>query len=115
MIIPVLATPCVRANMRRELAMLHIAVTQTSTTLLSVIVMLSQLKRCAKNLLSRPSAAPNELLRRLTKRARPNLVTGIWADLPRSRAELSAKNALFRFQSGAAAHLHLRAGASVRG
>ncbi len=60
--------------------------------------MLSQLTRCAKNLWSRLSSAANQLLRRLTQPARPNLVTGTLADLPRSRAELLAENALLRQQ-----------------
>src|SRR5713226_3632331 len=60
--------------------------------------MLSQRTRCAKNLWSRLSSAANRLFRRLTKPARPNLVTGTLADLPRSRAELLAENALLRQQ-----------------
>src|ERR1700730_820175 len=56
--------------------------------------MLSQLTRCAKNLLSRLSSVVNQLFRRLTEPAHPNLVTGTLADLPRSRAELLAENAL---------------------
>ena len=60
--------------------------------------MLSQLTRCAKNLLSRLSSAANQLFRRITEPARPNLVTGTLADLPRSRAELLAENALLRQQ-----------------
>jgi hypothetical protein len=58
--------------------------------------MLSQLRRWAKNVLSRLSSAANQLLRRLTEPARPNRVTGTLADLPRSRAELLAENALLR-------------------
>lgn len=60
--------------------------------------MLSQLTRCAKNLWARLSSAASQLLRRLTEPARPNLVTGTLADLPRSRAELLAENALLRQQ-----------------
>jgi hypothetical protein len=60
--------------------------------------MLSQLRRWTKNVWSRLSSAANQLFRRLTKPARPNLVTGTLADLPRSRAELLAENALLRQQ-----------------
>jgi hypothetical protein len=60
--------------------------------------MSSQLRRWAKNLLSRLSSAANQLFRRLMEPARPNLVTGTLADLPRSRAELLAENALLRQQ-----------------
>src|SRR5260221_2259679 len=60
--------------------------------------MLSQLTRCAQNLWARLSSAANQLLRRLTEPARPNLVTGTLADLPRSRAHLLAENALLRQQ-----------------
>src|SRR5713226_3300472 len=60
--------------------------------------MLSQRTRCAKNLWSRLSSAANQFFRRLTKPARPNLLTGTLADLPRSRAELLAENALLRQQ-----------------
>jgi hypothetical protein len=58
--------------------------------------MLSQLRRLAEYLLSRLSSAANQLLRRLTEPARPNLVTGPLADLLRSRAELLSDNALLR-------------------
>jgi hypothetical protein len=44
---------------------------------------LSQLTRCAKNLLSRHSSAASQLFRRPTEPARPNLLTGTLADLPR--------------------------------
>jgi hypothetical protein len=60
--------------------------------------MLSQLTRWAKNLLPRLSSAASQLFRRLTKPARPNLVTGTLADLPRRRAELLAENGLLRQQ-----------------
>ena len=60
--------------------------------------MLSQLTRCAKNLWARLSSAARHLLRRLTEPARSNLVTGTLADLPRSRAQLLAENALLRQQ-----------------
>ena len=60
--------------------------------------MLSQLTRCAKKLWARLSSAAHQLLRRLTEPAHPNLVMGTLADLPRSRAELLAENALLRQQ-----------------
>ena len=60
--------------------------------------MLSQLRRCANNLWARLSSAARQLFRRLTEPARPNLATGTLADLPRSRAELLAENALLRQQ-----------------
>jgi hypothetical protein len=60
--------------------------------------MLSQLTRCAKNLWARLSFAASQFFHRLTEPARPNLVTGTLADLPRSRAELLAENALLRQQ-----------------
>src|SRR5260370_41582852 len=56
-------------------------------------VMPSQLTRCAKNLWERLSSAANQFFRPLTEPARPNLVTGTLADLPRRRAELLAENA----------------------
>jgi putative transposase len=62
------------------------------------MVMLSQLTDCAKNLWARLSSAVNQFLRHLFKPARPNLLTGTLADLPRSRAELLAENALLRQQ-----------------
>jgi putative transposase len=60
--------------------------------------MLSELSRCAQNLWARLSPAAYQLLHRLTEPARSNLVTGTVADLPRSRAELLAENALLRQQ-----------------
>src|SRR6266849_6345720 len=60
--------------------------------------MLSQLTEYAQNLWARLSSAASQLFRRLTEPARPNLVTGTLADLPRSRAELLAENALLRQQ-----------------
>ena len=60
--------------------------------------MLSQLTQYAKNLWARVSSAARQLLRRLTEPARPNLVTGTLADLPRSRTKLLAENALLRQQ-----------------
>ena len=56
--------------------------------------MLSQLTRCAKNLWARLSFAANNLFRRITEPARPNLVTGTLADLPRGRTELLVENVL---------------------
>jgi hypothetical protein len=60
--------------------------------------MFSHLTRLAKNLLSRLSSAADRLFRRITQPARPNMVTDTLADLPRSRAELLAENALLRQQ-----------------
>jgi hypothetical protein len=60
--------------------------------------MLSQLTRYAKNLWVRLSSVASRLFRRLTEPARPNLVTGTLADLPHSRAERLAENALLRQQ-----------------
>lgn len=62
------------------------------------MVMLTQLTRCAKNLWARLSSATHQFLHHLLKPARPNLLTGILADLARSRAELLAENALLRQQ-----------------
>src|SRR5258707_11897811 len=58
--------------------------------------MLSLLTQYARKLWARLSLAASQLFRRLTEAARPNLVTGTLADLPRSRAELLAENALLR-------------------
>ena len=52
--------------------------------------MLSQLTRCAQNLRARLSSAASQFFHRLTEPARPNMVTGTLADLPRSRAKLLA-------------------------
>ncbi len=60
--------------------------------------MLSYLTQCAKQLWSRLTSAANQLFRRITQPASPNVVTGTLADLPRSRAELLAENALLRQQ-----------------
>jgi putative transposase len=60
--------------------------------------MLSQLTRCANNLWARLLSVARQLLRRVTEPARPNLVTGTLADLPRGRAEPLAENALLRQQ-----------------
>ena len=60
--------------------------------------MLRQLTHFAQKLWARLSSAANPFLRHLIKPARPNLVTGTLADLPRSRAELLAENALLRQQ-----------------
>ena len=60
--------------------------------------MLSQLTRGARSLWARLSTAASQFFRRLTKPARPNLVTGTLADLPRRRAELLAENVLLRQQ-----------------
>ena|SRR5258708_2615649 len=60
--------------------------------------MLNQLTHYAQNLWARFSAAANRFFRHLIKPARSNLVTGTLADLPRTRAELLAENALLRQQ-----------------
>ena len=60
--------------------------------------MLRQLTRCAKNLWARLSSAASQFFRRITKPPSPNLLAGTLADLPRSRAELLAENALLRQQ-----------------
>jgi putative transposase len=60
--------------------------------------MLAQLARCARYLWSQLSSAADQLFCRLTQPARPNLVTGTLADLPRNRAALLAENALLRQQ-----------------
>jgi hypothetical protein len=60
--------------------------------------MLSLLTRCAKNLSSHLSFVANQLFRHLTAPACANLVTGTLADLPRSRVEPLAENALLRQQ-----------------
>ena len=60
--------------------------------------MLSKIKRFATNMFSRLSSAANRLFRRITQPARSNMVTGTLADLPRSRTELLAENALLRQQ-----------------
>jgi hypothetical protein len=60
--------------------------------------MLSQLTHYAKSLWARLSSSPTRFLRHFFQPARPNLVTGTLADLPRSRAELLAENALLRRQ-----------------
>ena len=60
--------------------------------------MLSKLTQFAKKLLPRLSIATNRLFRRVTQPTQTNLVTGTLADLPRSRTELLAENALLRQQ-----------------
>ena len=60
--------------------------------------MLNRLTQFGKQLLSRLSTAANRLFRRITAPAQSNIVTGTLADLPRSRAELLAENALLRQQ-----------------
>ena len=60
--------------------------------------MLTRLTRCAKQLWSKLSTAANQFFGRITEPAQSNLVTGTLADLPRSRAELVAENALLRQQ-----------------
>lgn len=56
----------------------------------------SRLTPCAKQFVSSLSAAANRLVRRRTQPAQSNLVAGTLADLPRSRTELLADNALLR-------------------
>jgi putative transposase len=58
--------------------------------------MLSLFRRSAKNVFARLSSAANRLFRHITQPARPSVVTGTLADLPRSRTELLAENALLR-------------------
>ena len=60
--------------------------------------MLSKLTQFAKKLWSRLSTAANKLLHSILEPAHFNLVTGTLADLPRSRWELLAENALLRQQ-----------------
>jgi hypothetical protein len=60
--------------------------------------MLNQIKRFAKNILSRLTSAANRLFRRITQPASADLVAGTLANLPRSRTELLAENALLREQ-----------------
>jgi transposase InsO family protein len=60
--------------------------------------MLSKIKRFARNMFSRLSSAAGRLFRRITEPASANMVTGTLADLPRSRTELLAENALLRQQ-----------------
>ena len=60
--------------------------------------MLSQIKRFTTNMFSRLTSAANRLFRRITQPASANMVTGTLADLPRSRTELLAENALLRQQ-----------------
>ena len=60
--------------------------------------MLSQLTQFAKKLLTRLSTAATQLFRRILAPAQSNLVKGTLADLPRSRSELLAENALLRQQ-----------------
>lgn len=59
---------------------------------------LSQLTRFAKRLWARLSTAANQLFPHLMQPATTHLVTGTLADLPRSRSELLAENALLRQQ-----------------
>jgi putative transposase len=60
--------------------------------------LLSRLSHFAKRLWSRLSTAANQWFRQITQPALPRVVTGTLADLPRSRAELLAENALLRQQ-----------------
>ncbi len=60
--------------------------------------MLSSLAQFAKKLWSRLATAANHLFRRITEPARSNILTATLADLPRTRSELLAENALLRQQ-----------------
>ena len=60
--------------------------------------MWSQITQCAKKLWSSLSRAANQLFRRILEPPQSNLATGTLADLPRSRWELLAENALLRQQ-----------------
>jgi transposase InsO family protein len=60
--------------------------------------MLVHLKQCAKNLLSRLAAAANQLFRSVTQPVRLKVLTGTLVDLPLTRSELIAENALLRQQ-----------------
>src|SRR5258707_12368717 len=60
--------------------------------------MLSKLADDGTSMWTRLSSAAYKFLRHLLKPARPTLVTGTLADLPRGRAELLAENALLRQQ-----------------
>src|SRR5262245_16830742 len=62
------------------------------------MVILSHLTQCAEVLRARLSSAANQLFLRFLAPARLNLATGTLADLPRSRTELLAENALLRQQ-----------------
>lgn len=58
--------------------------------------MLSKIKRFATTMFSCLSSAASRVFRRITQPASANMVTGTLADLPRSRTELLAENALLR-------------------
>jgi hypothetical protein len=60
--------------------------------------MLSKITQFAANLLARLATGANQLFRHITEPARSKIVTGTLADLPRSRSELLAENALLRQQ-----------------
>ena len=60
--------------------------------------MLVRLTGYANRLLSRLSSAAHQLFRRILQPAHRSVITGTLADLPRSRAELLAENALLRQQ-----------------
>jgi hypothetical protein len=69
--------------------MIHAAGTTKSTTLRSMNGHVEPTHGCAQNLWARLSSAASQLFLRLTEPARPNLLTGTLADLPR-RSSLSA-------------------------
>ena len=60
--------------------------------------MLSKLTQFAKKLWSRLTTAANQLFRRILEPVHSNVVTATLADLPSSRTELLAENALLRQQ-----------------
>jgi len=59
---------------------------------------LSQLAQFARKPWSRLASTANQLFRRIARPACSKLVTGTLADLPRSRAQLLAENALLAQQ-----------------
>ena len=61
-------------------------------------MLLSKRTQFAMKLWSRLSTAATQLFRRILEPAQSSLVTGTLADLPRSRSELLAENALLRQQ-----------------
>ena len=95
---PVLATPFIRAIFRRELAMIHSTGATKSTPLWSLNGHVEPTYAMRQEPVGASVICRQPTLSLLTEPARPNLVTGTLADLPRSRAELLAENALLRQQ-----------------
>ena len=93
-----LATQFIRVKRGRQLAVLHSATTAQDGWLGVVTIMLNSLAQFAKKLWARLATAANQVFRHITQPAQSNLVTGTLADLPRSRSELLAENALLRRQ-----------------